>query len=223
MSDVLSIYLDESGDLGFNFANKGTPRYFIIGLLVCENKSAINQFKKAVERTLKNKVKTSDGGSRELKGSNSTLAIKKYFYKHAEESKDWHVYGIVLDKHKLKNKTQSLPHENKIYNYLTREILARVSLEAIKSRFVLVVDKGKGRHGMSEFNKYIATHLEARMPLNVLRNISHEESHKNPMLQAVDMFCWGIRKFYEHKDNSWISVYENRLTLIEENNFTDIK
>lgn len=37
MSDSQSFYLDESGDLGFNFENKGTPRYFSITVLACEN------------------------------------------------------------------------------------------------------------------------------------------------------------------------------------------
>ena len=57
MSECLSIYLDESGDLGFNFENNGTPRYFIITVLVCGDKFSMSQFKSAVRRTLKNKLK----------------------------------------------------------------------------------------------------------------------------------------------------------------------
>jgi hypothetical protein len=36
----LIIYLDESGDLGFDFNQKNTSRYLIIGLLVCWDEAA---------------------------------------------------------------------------------------------------------------------------------------------------------------------------------------
>lgn len=223
MNACLSIYLDESGDLGFNFENKGTPRYFIITLLVCYNKLAISQFKNAARRTLKNKLKTKKINLRELKGADTTLVAKKYFYRHVVQSKDWHLYGIVLDKHKLKNKLEALPNEHRIYNYLSKEVLRQVNLTELKSSLLLVVDKRKGKRGINEFNKYLSNHLEAILPLNVTYDISHEQSHENPILQAVDMFCWGIRRYYEHKEDAWISIYEERLTLVEVDDFLGIK
>ena len=189
MNDYLSIYLDESGDLGFNFGNKGTPRYFIITLLVCYNKSAIIQFKNAVKRTLKNKLKTKKKNARELKGTDTMLLAKKYFYRHVPESKDWHLYGIVLDKHKLKNKLASLPSEHRIYNYLSKEVLRQVNLTLVKSNLLLVVDKRKGKHGINEFNKYLSNHLEATLPLNVTYDISHEQSHENPVYRQWICFA----------------------------------
>jgi len=50
------IYLDESGDLGFDFSKRKTSRKFVITLLVNYDRSTATQFKKAVRRTLKNKV-----------------------------------------------------------------------------------------------------------------------------------------------------------------------
>ena len=50
------IYLDESGDLGFDFLKKKSSNFFVITLLVCHNKAAIDSFKVAVNRTLKNKL-----------------------------------------------------------------------------------------------------------------------------------------------------------------------
>ncbi len=217
MNEIISIYLDESGDLGFNFANKGTPRYFSIGLLVCKNKYAVDEFKKAVRKTLKHKVSPKTAGSLELKGTDTTLSAKKYFYNQVESSKDWHVYGVVLDKHKLKSKTKSLPHENIIYNCLSMEILAHVNLADTTGNILLVADKKKNKHEASEFNKYISNQLISMIPSGISCDISHQDSHQNPMLQSVDLFCWGMQKYYEHQDNSWLSIFESRLTLIESN------
>lgn len=51
------IFLDESGDLGFDFSRKKTTKKFIITLLVCNSDSVRKEFTKAVRRTLKNKFK----------------------------------------------------------------------------------------------------------------------------------------------------------------------
>jgi hypothetical protein len=221
--DCLRIYLDESGDLGFHFEKKGTSRYFIITLLVCYDEMIANNFKKAVRRTLKNKLKTKKARLIELKGTDTTLAVKKYFYQNVSNSNGWHLYGIVLDKHLLKSKLISVPNERRIYNYLSKEILRQVSLIEIKSRLLLVVDKRKGAKGINEFNRYLSSHLEAMLPLNVQYNISHEKSHESPILQAVDMFCWGIRRSYELKDDSWLEVFQDKLTLIQVDDFLSIK
>ncbi len=47
------IYLDESGDLGFDFKNKKSSQKFVITLLVCNKKAAVDNFKVAVRKTLK--------------------------------------------------------------------------------------------------------------------------------------------------------------------------
>lgn len=50
------IYLDESGDLGFDFNKRKTTKKFVITLLVCTSETARKEFTKAVRRALKNKL-----------------------------------------------------------------------------------------------------------------------------------------------------------------------
>ncbi|MDA8415385.1 MAG: DUF3800 domain-containing protein [Desulfobacteraceae bacterium] len=72
------IYLDESGDLGFDFNKPKTSRKFVITLLVCQNRDAIDCFRKAVSRTLKNKInhKKGDRKVQELKGTGTSFEVK---------------------------------------------------------------------------------------------------------------------------------------------------
>jgi hypothetical protein len=44
------IYLDESGDLGFDFENKNPSEKFIITILMCENRRIARGFRKAIHR-----------------------------------------------------------------------------------------------------------------------------------------------------------------------------
>ena len=54
---VLYIYLDESGDLGFDFSKSGTTRKFVVTLLCCESLTARRDMEKAIRRTLKKRHK----------------------------------------------------------------------------------------------------------------------------------------------------------------------
>jgi hypothetical protein len=48
------IFLDESGDLGFNAKNSST--HFVITLLVCNNWQTVLSFQSAIKHTLKRKL-----------------------------------------------------------------------------------------------------------------------------------------------------------------------
>ena len=95
------IFLDESGDLGFN-PNKNNSQHFTITLLVCEDKQVQDQIKKAVKRTLKNKInhKAKSRQVEELKGTSTSLEVKKYFCERMPE-KGWSIYSITVFKAKV--------------------------------------------------------------------------------------------------------------------------
>jgi hypothetical protein len=83
----MHIFIDESGDLGFNFNKLGTSKKFTIALLVCENDQTYKAIKKAVNQTLRRKITNKKrNGSNELKGSKTALGVKKYFIKNSAAS-----------------------------------------------------------------------------------------------------------------------------------------
>ena len=75
------------------------------------------------------------------------------------------------------------------------------------SAVTLVVDRCKNKDEIPDFNHYLANQLEALLPLDVPLNIYHEHSHENAGLQAVDLFCWGVFRKYEHGDLDWYREY----------------
>ena len=66
------VFLDESGDLGFDFTKGGTTRFFVVCLLVIPTSQDLRLIEKAVERTIRHKIfkdKPSKKPFVELKGS----------------------------------------------------------------------------------------------------------------------------------------------------------
>jgi Protein of unknown function (DUF3800) len=208
------IYLDESGDLGFDFSKAKTSKKFVITLLVCQNRDIVDCFRKAVRRTLKNKLNHKKNGrqAQELKGTGISFEIKQYFYRHLS-CDGWKLYTVVLNKARVNDDLRKPHTKKKLYNFLARFLLERIDLTDATPAVTLVTDRCKNREEIKDFNSYVANQLEALLPLNVPLNIYHERSHENEGLQAVDLFCWGISRKYETGDSEWYDLFREAIAF----------
>jgi len=211
----LYIFLDESGCLGFDFENKSPSKKFVITLLVCNDRKTVDSFKSAVKRTLKNKLNRKSKRSRvveELHATHITQEIKEYFLRQVK-SDGWYVYTVALNKLRVEQHLQSRQGKKKLYNYLSRFILEKVDFSGVTNTVTLVVDKSKNKAEIADFNGYLSNQLEAKLELNVRLNIDHLDSKASAGLQAVDSFCWGVYRKYEHKDDAWYRCYAHKIAF----------
>lgn len=210
------IFLDESGDLGFNFENKSSSNIFCITLLVCYDKNTFFSFKSAVRKTLITKFnkKNTKKLITELKGSSTTLSVKQYFYKQLLKHDDqaWDIYSIIVDKQVLFKQINEYVEPHRLYNRLSREIIERLDFSALNDHVHLIVDKCKSKHERSQFDYFLKTNLESKLPLNVSLNILHELSHNNAGLQAIDLFCHGISRKHTLGDTEWYASFADKIT-----------
>ena len=208
---MLYLYLDESGDLGFDFVTKKPSKFFTIMVLVLKgqdkNRALINAVKHTLRRKLgKRKLFKSIGC--ELKASRVSIEIKKYFYDQVK-GLDFKLYTLTLNKKRV---YESLMQEKeRIYNYLARLVLDKISFDDAEVRVTLIVDKSKGKPEISEFNSYIFRQIQAKIDPRIPLDIEHALSHESLGLQAVDMFTWGIFRKYERKDFEWFRVFESKM------------
>ncbi|NOX09308.1 MAG: DUF3800 domain-containing protein [Gammaproteobacteria bacterium] len=209
------IYLDESGDLGFDYKNKKPSQKFVITLLVCYNKDAVISFKTSVRKTLRNKVNHKKKNKRvvdELHATSDSIKTKQYFYRHIK-NQDWAIYTVVLNKRNVYDYLTNKAGRKKLYNYLANFILEKVDLSSVNPAVTMIVDKCKNKVEIEDFNKYLANQLEGRLPLNIPLYIHHEDSKASSGLQAVDSFCWGIYRKYEHSDTEWYQFYAGKIAF----------
>ncbi len=209
------IFLDESGDLGFDFAHKKPSQKFVITLLICHNKAAVDSFKTAVKRTLKNKLNHKASNKRfvhELHAVSVALPIKDYFYRQIK-SQDWCLYTVALNKPRVYDYFKNKSGRKKLYNFLANFLLQEIDLSTASPTVTMVVDRCKNKADIEDFNQYLANQLEAKLPLNIPLNISHEDSISNTGLQAVDLFCWGIYRKYEQGDTEWYQRYADKIAF----------
>jgi hypothetical protein len=76
------LYLDESGDLGFDFSTKHPSRFFTVCILVVQgieqNRRILAAVKKTIRRKLSRRVRP------ELKGTRTSLGVRTHFYEQIE-------------------------------------------------------------------------------------------------------------------------------------------
>ena len=161
----------------------------------------------AVKKTLVRKVNyRAKKIKHELKGIDTRLSVKKYFFKKLSNNKNYRIYTIIFKKNAFSGYKLPTPLEkSQIYNYLSRIILEQIKFPKLTT-IRLIVDRSKQGNDILEFNNYLQIHLKSLLPVDSKLIIDHQMSQNNKGLQAVDLFAWGIFRKYETNDTTW---YEN--------------
>lgn len=205
------LYLDESGDLGFDFENKNPSQYFTITILALRtpinNRSLINAVKKTVRRKINPKSKRKRIVA-ELKGSRTPFEVKEYFFRQVSGIR-FAIYSLTLNKRRLYPELQE--KKEVTYNYLARLLLDEIPFESAQTRVSLIMDRRKTSKEVMRFNRYIEEQLKGRLPPNIPLNISHRSSQESHGLQAVDMFCHGVYRKYERQKMDWWNVFQGKV------------
>lgn len=207
----MHIYLDESGDLGFDFGKKATATYFIITLLVVKDQKDLRKINKAVERTLKNKINVSKRGKKqenELKGSKTSIAIKKYFFRQLEEA-HLEIYTIALNKKRVYGDLKK--KKERLYNYISRLVIEKIPFSGVRTKVIITLDKRKDKGEVGEFNSYLFTQLQGLLPPRIPLEIYHRASFESKGIQATDMFSRGIFRKYQRKDQAWYTLFREKI------------
>lgn len=210
------LYLDESGDLGFDLVNKKSSKFFTVVILAVSSIGNNRKIIKAVDVTLRRKLNPRKKRKRikqELKGRETILEVKKYFFDRVKNVK-FGIYSITLNKKRVYEKLTQ--EKSRVYNFLARQVLDRIPLEQNKGdRIQFIIDKSKSKPEIEEFNSYIRRQLEGKLPPTTPLDIYHWDSQESHGLQAADLFSWGIFQKYERKKTEWCSIFEGKIRLDE--------
>ncbi len=214
------LFLDESGDLGFDFNKPGTTKYFVETVLLLPDTAAKRAMEKAVERTIKYKISVNrkDRSSLELKGAKTDFHIKQYFLRQCEKL-DFGIYAVILDKKLLPNRLTL--DKSRLYNFLARQVIDEAPLPEAPTRVIITIDKSQAPHEIQALNRSLIAQVQAKIDPHWPLEIFHMKSHEVKGLQAVDMFSWGVFRKYEDHDTAWYDLCAGRIR--KEINLSSIK
>lgn len=207
------LYLDESGDLGFDFVNKKPSKFFTITILAIRDPENNRMLIKAVKKTLARKLNRKKSIAEEMKGTKTVLGIKKYFYTQIKDLK-FAIYALTLNKKRVYERLAK--DKERVYNYISRLVLDKIPFEKAQEPVMLILDKSKTQKQIWDFNQYIFRQLKGRLDPMVPLDIKHQDSRQYYGLQAVDLFSWGIFRKYEKKDSKWFEIFKGKVAFEEQ-------
>ena len=205
------VFLDESGDLGFNFKKKKTSKFFVVTCLFAENKKPFEKIVKKTHSELKKKYKRRFGILHCVKEKPIT---RQRLLRRLNE-KDCAIMTIYLNK--MKVYTRLRDEKQILYNYVTNILLDRVytkKIIPIKKRVELIASRRETNKFLNEnFKNYLNRQAKNHYRIDVKISIKTPSEEKT--LQAVDFVSWAIFRKYEYGDDSYYNKIKNK--IVEEN------
>ena len=205
------IFLDESGDLGFDFQKKKTSKVFVITCLFVENKRSIEKIVRKTHSELKKKYKRRFGVLHAVKEKPIT---RQRLLKRLSE-KDCVIMTIYLNKKRVYTKLQN--EKQVLYNYVANILLDRVytkKLLPLAKNILLIASRRETNKFLNQnFKNYLNNQITNRYKANV--KIVIEIPREEKSLQAVDFASWAIFRKYEYEDDGYYNLIKNK--IVEEN------
>jgi len=194
------IYLDESGDLGFN---KKSSNHIVIALLITKNPFKVERcIKRIRQRKLKKKLKELP----EIKFNKSNDHIREKTLQCITKEPIEIAY-IVLDKDRVSPSRQN--HKQKIYNFIASYLMCCLPYENT-TKLKLIVDKRiSNKVVRTDFDRYVREKTGFKV------DISHENSEYNKCLQATDFIAGAIFRKYESGDCRFYDLIKDRIKISE--------
>lgn len=200
------LYLDESGDLGFDFFARKPSRFFTVCIMVLQGVENNRRLLSAVKKTRRRKF--SQNQPVELKGAHTSLAVKRYFYDQVATI-PLEIYALTLNKRRVYDELAA--RKDRVYNFIARKVLDRLPIDQAATRITFIIDRSKSKREIADFNGYVTSQLTGRIDPKVPLGIYHHRSAENLGLQAVDLFAWGVFRKYERADTAWFDVFREKV------------
>ncbi|MBQ1610025.1 MAG: DUF3800 domain-containing protein [Elusimicrobia bacterium] len=206
------IFMDESGDLGFNEQKEKTSKNFIIAFLFSQNKNILDKIVKKVFNALPQNIKKKHSGTFHCYKEQPKVRLK--LLSLLKDKKDISIMIIRLNKG---NVWTDLRQEKSIlYNYVVNILLNRVfskKLIPIKDKIVFIQSQRETNKLLNlNFKQYISQQVKKNHGVELVVEIKRPSEEK--ALQIVDFVSWGVFRKYEHNDDTYYNIIKD---LIREN------
>lgn len=204
------LFLDESGDLGFD-PKKKNSKYFIITILFASDKKPLESIVKKIHKNLRKKVKKLSGG---ILHAVKEKPITRRRLLRLLADKDISIMAIRLNKSKVYTHLKDEKHV--LYNYVTNILLDRVMTKHLdKSNEITMIAAKRETNKFLNYNfkNYLENQLKNKHKKRIKIEIKMPSEEKS--LQAVDFACWSIFRKYEHGDDSYYLLIKK--IIVEEN------
>lgn len=214
----VSIYVDESGDVGFR---NRSSEFFTIGYVFTVNRFPIKENKK-ISRLLKNintGIKKHNKKIPEFKFSCNTDIIKKRVFRQIRKL-DVNIGVICISKdsvvHHLKEDSSMFYRYVVIENIITILIEEYLKIFDPYNSIRFTIDRSLSKNQIKAFNEYCEGKMSFKSysrdkEMEIHPTILHEDSKKIPMLQVADYIAGATQRKISQDDSTYYDMISDKI------------
>ena len=196
-----TVSLDESGNVG------SQGRYFVLSALIVKRTNELNKSFKVLDE-MRKKRRNTKGSDPEVKFSNSYPDERIKVLQSLSESSASIVY-VVIDK--KKSKLYSNTHNCDLYKAAIKEILPLVGKALMTNDVALNFDEN-----LCISMKDLIESVNSNLQNCNVKSVKKVRSFADKAVQLADFISGSVREKYEHDDDQYITVIEEKISIAHE-------
>ncbi len=202
------VYLDESGDLGFDFSKSKTSRHFIVTALFVTKRGPVEKIVKKIFCSFSKVEMKSHGGTLH---AYKERPVTRQRVLGALAEHDVTIVAIYLNKVKVYTHLQDEKHV--LYNYVANILLDRIYTKKLVPTDEVVHLIASQRETNKFLNKNLCNYLTQQLAGNHRLDIDVKirSPQQEKCLQIVDFASWAIFRLIEHGDESYFNLIKRRV------------
>lgn len=182
------VFIDDSGDAGFNLA-KGSTRFFVIACVIFNDELEAEKTSIAIKE-LKRSLKFHD--NKEFKFHSSNKDIREQFLRVINKF-DFQIRALVIDKTAIRSK--DLQANRKLFYSYAIKLVLQYSDNTILDAKVRIDGSGD-RVFRKSFIAYLRREVNSRQR-KIMKNCKLVDSKDNTLIQMADMVAGAVKRSYE--------------------------
>lgn len=205
------IFLDESGDLGFDFSKKKTSSVFVLTFLFAANKDPVERIVKKIFKGFTALERNFHHGH--LHCHKEQPKVRNQLLNLLAE-KDVSIMAIYLNKKKVYTKLRDEKHV--LYNYVANILIDRLmtkKLISIDRVINLVASRRETNKFLNQnFKDYLINQVGENHKLSI--NIQIRTPQEEKCLQVADFASWAIYRKIQYNDESYYNLIKQKIVEI---------
>lgn len=198
------IFLDESGDMGFDYTKPKTSKYFVITCLFVNNHRPVEKIVKNIVRNFSLAERKRHKG--ELHAHQEIERTRLKLLDELASKEGVSAVAVILNKQKVYTHLQKQKHF--LYNFVANILLDRLLKQSFMPNIDEITLVASRRETKKLLNDNFKDYLENR-PVGSRKikvNIKVSTPGQEKCLQVVDFVSWAIYRSQEHGDETYLKV-----------------
>ncbi len=203
------IFIDESGDLGFDFIKKGKPSdFFVVGAIKISDEKFLNRVIKKHRKRLRKKKEA----GKEVKFSNTSPPNRRRILEDMAEL-DLEIFFVYINKHRAYNHIKDDPV--RMYSYLLKILVEKCFTSPINERTTVIFDRCFSKTQQGALELYLRTQ-NAYLFSSDKAEIIHMPSHESSGLLCADFICGAVAQKLLKNNSLYFDIIKNKVKCEKE-------